>query len=77
MHPVVREQAAALQHIADTEWGQAAMRSASARSKPQERPLQPFAHLWKKRPELLEAFVRDSDAYREAVAAQARTRNLS
>ncbi|CAN7347530.1 penicillin-binding protein 1A [Rhizobacter sp. LjRoot28] len=67
----VREQAAALQQIADTEWGQAAMRSASARQKSAERPLEPFAHLWKKRPELLEAFVRDSDAYREAVAGGA------
>lgn len=67
----VREQAAALQQIADTEWGQAAMRPASARQKSGERPREPFAHLWKKRPELLEAFVRDSDAYREAVAGGA------
>lgn len=65
----VRAQATALQQIADTEWGQATLRATSTRNKAAERPDQPFAHLWKKRPELLEAFVRDSETYRDAVAS--------
>jgi penicillin-binding protein 1A len=63
----VHDQTALLQQVADTEWAQAGVRATSLRRTAGERPGAPFAHLWKKRPELLAAFARDTPEYRRAV----------
>lgn len=63
----VQDQAALLQQVADREWGQAAIVPVSLRKAAGERPAAPFPHLWKQRPELLPAFVRESAAYRDAL----------
>ena len=67
----VAEQTAFLQGVADREWGRPALQPASARGRAQARPAAPFPVLWKRKPDLLPAFVRESAAYRDAVAAGA------
>jgi penicillin-binding protein 1A len=62
------EQADALQQVADVEWSAArspvASRSPAAYAAAR-RQVQPFAHWWRLRPEMLEAALRESPAYRE------------
>lgn len=70
----VRRQADALQAIADVEWGQASplLLSTSPASYVQMRGrIEPFRHFWKRRPGLLDAFVRESPEFRKAVEAGA------
>jgi penicillin-binding protein 1A len=67
----VHDQTALLQQVADSEWAQAGVRATSLRRSAGERPTAPFAHLWKQKPELLAAFVRDTPEYRRAVSAGA------
>ena len=68
----VHRQMEALQAVADVEWALSSTRLIS--SSPElyldmRRRLQPFAQFWKSNPELLEIFIRESAAYRNAVAA--------
>jgi len=62
----VERQMRRLQGVADAEWGTGAMRqmSMNAAIHPGTRP---FGYLWKTRGDLLDAFVRESVAYRRAV----------
>lgn len=68
---VVARQAQSLQNIADVEWGQrttdlryeSPAMYASLRKK-----VEPFGHFWKTNPALEEAFIRESSAFRKAVA---------
>jgi penicillin-binding protein 1A len=66
----VRRQIDALQAVADVEWGLPGERllstSATAYAGMRSR-VQPFAHFWKERPSLLDALIRESGAYRNAV----------
>ncbi len=68
----VERQADALQAVADVEWAQAgtgvfaSMPDAYVAAR---RKLEPFAHLWKLKPELLSAFARETPEYRNAAAA--------
>jgi penicillin-binding protein 1A len=70
----VKRQADALQAVADVEWAQPAERllstSVAAYAGMRQRAA-PFAHFWQARPDLLDAFVRESGAYRSAVAGGA------
>lgn len=65
----VSRQAQALQAVADVEWGQ---RSAQVLSTSlsayayYRRQVAPFSHFWSTRPELLDAYVRESAAYQAA-----------
>jgi penicillin-binding protein 1A len=63
----VERQAAALQDVADVEWSQptAALLGESTTPYTRRRPkVEPFRMFWAQRPALLEAFVRESAAYR-------------
>jgi len=70
----VSRQMEALQAVADVEWG---MRSAQLLSSSAQayierrRRVQPFAYFWKRKPELLDSFIRESAAYRGALASGA------
>ncbi|WP_238482467.1 penicillin-binding protein 1A [Noviherbaspirillum aridicola] len=62
---------AMLQAVADVEWGMAGERLLSTSVHGyagMRRQVQPFGHLWRSRPELVDAFVRESGAYRAAIA---------
>ena len=64
-------QAAALQAVADVEWGMAssALLSTQVGSyRYMRNRIEPFAYLWKTRPELIDAFIRESDGYRSLLA---------
>jgi penicillin-binding protein 1A len=66
----VSRQLEVLQAVADVEWGLSSERllSPDASSYVElHRRVQPFAHFWKAKPELLELFIRESPAYRSAV----------
>jgi len=66
----VRRQLDMLQAVADVEWGLPSNRllSPSASSYVEmRRRVQPFAYFWKTKPDLLEAFIRESPGYRSAV----------
>ncbi len=69
----VRTQTAALQRIADVEWSRADLgwSSGSLDSYTRHAKVQPFAHFWKERPELLAAAIRDTAEYRQALAGGA------
>jgi penicillin-binding protein 1A len=66
----VARQAQALQAVADVEWG---MRSPQVLStdlaayKQHRQRVEPFEHFWKSRGDLVDAFIRESKAYRAAV----------
>lgn len=69
----VERQALALQRIADVEWGSSRLR-ASLQADFYARlhdEITPFSHLWKSRPELVEAFIRESADYRKYAAGGA------
>ncbi|MBS1170644.1 MAG: penicillin-binding protein [Burkholderiaceae bacterium] len=66
----VKRQLDTLQAIADVEWGMASDRliSKSAGSYPSlRRGVRPFAHFWKTRTDIVNAFIRESNAYQSAV----------
>jgi penicillin-binding protein 1A len=70
----VKRQADALQAVADVEWAQPAERLLSTSTAPyaaMHARVTPFAQFWRAHPELLDAFVRESAAYRKAVAGGA------
>ncbi len=66
----ISRQALALQRIADVEWGASRLRTSLhadfyARLHDQ---VEPFSHLWKSRPELVDAFLRETQAYKKHTA---------
>ena len=68
----VERQSRVLQDIADVEWGRGTERVAShtpAAYAALRRKVEPFRHFWDQRPDLLDAFVRESAEYKKAVAA--------
>jgi penicillin-binding protein 1A len=68
----VSRQLDALQAVADVEWGMSSGRVLSSSASAyidMRRRVQPFAYFWKSKPELLDAFVRESAAYRAAIAS--------
>ncbi|MBK4738034.1 transglycosylase domain-containing protein [Noviherbaspirillum sp. DKR-6] len=70
----VKRQADALQAVADVEWaqpGQSLLSTSTAAYAAMRPRVTPFAHFWRAHPELLDAFVRESSAYRNAVAGGA------
>ena len=67
----VERQAEVLQQIADVEWGRSSPRVASQSAKAYaalRKKVEPFSHFWTERPDLLDAFIRESAEYRKAVA---------
>ncbi|HZW14006.1 MAG TPA: transglycosylase domain-containing protein [Noviherbaspirillum sp.] len=67
----VERQAQVLQNIADVEWGRSSDRVASHTPSAYaalRKKVEPFKHFWNERPDLLDAFVRESPAYKKAVA---------
>ena len=69
----VERQAEALQRIADVEWGSSRLRTSLqadfyARLHDQ---ITPFSHLWKSRPDLVDAFIRETPDYRKYAAGGA------
>jgi penicillin-binding protein 1A len=66
----VERQATALQAVADVEWGLASppVSSSTATYTGMHGSVKPFDYLWRARPELLDAFVRESPEYRKAAA---------
>ena len=68
----VQRQADALQAVADVEWSASSLRvqsgSAQAYAKARSK-VQPFAHFWQQRPELLTAALRESPEYAAAIKA--------
>jgi penicillin-binding protein 1A len=70
----VTRQMEALQAVADVEWGRSSEQLISSSSNvyvDMRRRVQPFAHFWKTKPALIDVFVRESAAYRGAIAAGA------
>jgi penicillin-binding protein 1A len=68
----VERQAKALQSVADVEWSSAGMRVASTSPDAYAgvRPrIDPFAHFWSKRRDLVALFVRESPEFKEALKA--------
>ncbi|HUF42377.1 MAG TPA: transglycosylase domain-containing protein [Verrucomicrobiae bacterium] len=68
----VKRQMAALQTVADVEWGMSNGRLLSSSTQAYadlRRRVQPFAYFWKSKAELIDVFIRESGAYRGAVAA--------
>jgi penicillin-binding protein 1A len=68
----VERQAEVLQTIADVEWGQKSSRVASytpAAYATLRKRVEPFRQFWDERPELLDAFIRETPNYKKAVAA--------
>lgn len=68
----VERQTRALQDIADVEWGQTSDRVVSQNPTAYgalRKKVEPFSHFWRTRPDLLDAFVRETPEYRKAVAA--------
>ncbi|WP_460839399.1 penicillin-binding protein 1A [Noviherbaspirillum agri] len=67
----VERQAQVLQNIADVEWGRSTDRVASHTPSAYaalRKKVEPFKHFWNERPDLLDTFVRESPAYKKAVA---------
>jgi len=70
----VERQARALQAVADVEWAQAGQRLGAGSPEAyasQQAKVEPFAFLWKSRPDLLAAFAAETPEYKKAVAAGA------
>ena len=70
----VARQAQVLQDIADVEWGRSSERVASETPSAYaalRKNVEPFRHFWQERPDLLDAFIRESPEYRKATAAGA------
>ena len=68
----VERQSTVLQQIADVEWGQAADRLASRTPLAYaslHRKVEPFRYFWSLRPDLLDAFIRETPEYRKVIAA--------
>ena len=68
----VARQLDALQAVADVEWGRASERLLSTRVdayRQARRNVAPFAHFWASRPELIDAFVRESPEYANLIDA--------
>ena len=68
----VERQSEVLQQIVDVEWGQAAPRLVSRTPRAYaslHKKVEPFRHFWSARPDLLDAFIRETPEYRKAVAA--------
>jgi len=67
----VERQTLALQKVADVEWSQASLAATTGGldSYGQHRKLEPFAHFWKTRPDVLTAMLRDTQEFRRAVKA--------
>ena len=66
----VSRQMEALQAVADVEWGMRSSRLLSTNANAyveQRRRVQPFGYFWRSKPELVDAFIRESSAYRNAV----------
>ncbi|MES2263798.1 MAG: transglycosylase domain-containing protein [Pseudomonadota bacterium] len=65
----VERQANALQAVADTEWSGRGVPSSTsvAAFADMRRNVRPFEYFWQSRPELADAFVRESSTYRKAV----------
>jgi penicillin-binding protein 1A len=66
----VHRQMESLQAVADVEWGLSSERLLSSSANTyldQRRRVQPFAYFWKTKPDLIDAFIRESAAYRSAV----------
>ncbi|HWP60001.1 MAG TPA: transglycosylase domain-containing protein [Candidatus Acidoferrales bacterium] len=73
-HAAVKRQMEALQAVADVEWAVSSPRLVSQATGPyleMRRRVQPFAYFWRAKPGLLDAFIRESAAYRSAVEAGA------
>ncbi|HLN86342.1 MAG TPA: transglycosylase domain-containing protein [Candidatus Limnocylindrales bacterium] len=71
----VSRQMAALQAVADVEWGMSSDQLLSTNANAyvdQRRRVQPFGYFWKTKSPLLEVFIRESPAFRAAVTAGAR-----
>jgi len=70
----VQRQALALQQIADVEWATAAMKVQSGSPEPYAKlhpKVDPFAHWWVKRRDLVSVFMRETPEFKKAVAAGA------
>jgi penicillin-binding protein 1A len=70
----VSRQMDALQAVADVEWGRSSERLLSSSTSAyveMRRRVDPFGYFWKTKPALVDAFVRESAAYRSAVAGGA------
>jgi penicillin-binding protein 1A len=68
----VSRQMEGLQAVADVEWGLTSERlisSSPASYVEMRRRVQPFAHFWRTKPGLIDAFIRESPAYRNALAS--------
>jgi penicillin-binding protein 1A len=68
----VEKQGQALQHIADVEWGRKteSVLSHSPESYVKLRgKVEPFSHFWNSRADLVDAFIRETPAFRKALAA--------
>jgi penicillin-binding protein 1A len=68
----VERQSEVLQNIADVEWGQKSKRIAStapATYATLRKKVEPFRHFWDERPELLDAFIRETPNFKKAIAA--------
>lgn len=68
----VKRQMEALQAVADVEWGGSAERLISSDARAyvdQRRRVQPFGYFWKTKTGLIDTFIRDSAAYRDALDA--------
>lgn len=68
----VKRQMEGLQAVADVEWGMSSGRVISSSAQvyvDMRRKVQPFAHFWKTKGELIDTFIRESPAYRSAVGA--------
>lgn len=66
----VARQTTALQAVADVEWGMASgglLSTQAASYRYMRSRVEPFGYLWKTRPELVDAFIRESEAYRELI----------
>lgn len=64
-------QTAALQAVADVEWGMASgtlLSTQAASYRYLRNRVEPFGYLWKNRPELVDAFIRESSTYRTLMA---------
>ena len=70
----VKRQMDALQAVADVEWGMPSERLLATSAGPYlaaHRKVRPFEHFWRARSSLVDAFIRESGPYRNAVAAGA------
>ncbi|HYD59567.1 MAG TPA: transglycosylase domain-containing protein [Noviherbaspirillum sp.] len=68
----VERQSQVLQNIADVEWGRSTERVASHTPDVYaalRKKVEPFRHFWNERPELVNAFVRETPEYKKAVAS--------